>query len=94
MSDQVEVAHEGHEAKNGFATASLVLGILSVCLFWSCLSFILSPIGFGLGVPGLIIGIRREKGLVMSIFGLVLNLLGVILTIVGALWGAVAFSEV
>ncbi len=58
---------------NGLGITGMVLGIISVVFFWSCISILTGPIGLALSFAGLF---HRRNG--MAIAGLVLNLLGMI----------------
>jgi hypothetical protein len=64
--------------KRGFAIASLVLGILSLCgsaLFWC--GGLISVVGIVLGALGI-----NSKGKGMAIAGIILSVFGLILTII------------
>jgi hypothetical protein len=67
--------------QNGLAVATLVLGIVTLCLspmpFLNQLGIMVGLVGIALSVPALIIGVRRQHRVVMASIGLVLCIAGI-----------------
>src|SRR4051812_28073192 len=75
-------AAEGLADHSGKATASMVLGIVSL-LAWFC-----PLVGFGVTITGLVMGSKGKQSSArgQAVAGLVLNTIGLILTIINAAW--------
>ncbi|MFV0411696.1 MAG: hypothetical protein ACK5L3_00320 [Oscillospiraceae bacterium] len=71
---------------NGKATASLVLGIISLVLFWAGYAAILA---LGCGVAGIILGMQARKEMPEGTAGTATT--GMILSIIGAALSAIVF---
>lgn len=68
--------------KNGLATAALILGIVTVGLsplpILNQAGILVGVVGVGLGIAGVIVGLRRRVRVVMSSIGLGLSILGIV----------------
>ena len=66
---------------NGLGSASLALGIIAIIGSWipflNVVSLILAVISLGLGIPGLILGIVKQRPKGVAIAGLILAILSV-----------------
>ena len=65
---------------NGFAIASLVLGILSIALFCTCLNVVLSALSLIFGIIYLVSYVPEKKWL--SICGIILSVVSIIMLII------------
>lgn len=86
MEEKVSKVEIVDDKRSGLATASMVLGIIAVIGCWvpflNIFSIIMAVIGLGLGIPALIVYLKKKKGsLGKTIAGLVLCLITVIIGI-------------
>ncbi len=73
---QVPVKKRG----NGFAIASLILGILSIALFCTCINVVLSALSLIFGIIYLVSYVPEKKGL--AITGIILATASIIMLII------------
>ncbi len=86
MEDDVQKVTIVDGKKSGLATASMILGIISIIGSWipflNVFSIFIGFVGLGLGIPSLIIYFKKKKGsLAKSVSGLVLCILTLIIGI-------------